>query len=261
MNNDDALIGRVHSRREALRLFGVTGASALLSGCGSDTSVFAFFNPGGVSFIGLSINNDSSNAGCLATPAFTEGPFFVDERINRSDIRSDTHTGNVSPGVPLSIRFDVAQLRGGESSCVPLAGAVIDVWHCDALGIYSDIGAQGTAGQDFLRGFQLTDANGRADFITIYPGWYQGRAVHIHFTVRTDPASELGRQLTSQLFFAEKITDSVHAQAPYNQKVRRDTLNAQDGIFQRGGSQTILQVVPDALTSGYTGTFNVTLRI
>ena len=117
---------------------------------------------------------------CVVRPELTEGPYFVDEKINRSDIRTDTTTNAVSAGVPLVLTFLVSQI--GSSACTPLQGAQVDIWHCDALGVYSDV--SGNSG-NFLRGYQVTDANGQAQFTTIYPGWYRGRAVHIHFKIRT----------------------------------------------------------------------------
>src|SRR5439155_11042819 len=119
----------------------------------------------------------------------------------------------------------------------PLTGALVDIWHCDGLGSYSDIAMQSTQGQRFLRGYQTTDGNGIAQFVTIYPGWYMGRAVHIHVKVRTNPAGSAGLEFTSQMFFDESLTDAVHAQPPYSAKGRRDTLNAADGIFLGGGNQ------------------------
>jgi protocatechuate 3,4-dioxygenase beta subunit len=122
--------------------------------------------------------------------------------------------------------------------------------------VYSDATDIGfnPRGQRFLRGFQLTDASGLAQFTTIYPGWYAGRAVHIHFKIRTG-----GAQFTSQLYFDESLTDQVHTQAPYNGKGRRNTLNTQDGIFQGGGSQLVLAAAPEG--SGYGATFDIALQL
>jgi protocatechuate 3,4-dioxygenase beta subunit len=141
-----------------------------------------------------------------------------------------------------------------------LAGALVDVWHCDALGAYSDVRDRtfDTVGQKFLRGYQLTDDSGAVTFQTIYPGWYSGRAVHIHFKVRTSPGERRGRELTSQLYFDEGITDRVHARAPYAGKGRRDTRNATDGIYRRGGSQLVLPVTPQG--EGYHGAFDIALQ-
>jgi protocatechuate 3,4-dioxygenase beta subunit len=191
-------------------------------------------------------------------PAQTEGPFFVDNRLDRSDIRSDTASGVVKAGVPLQLAFHVSQLTG--STCAPLAGAQVDVWHCDALGAYSDTrdGRGNTEGQTFLRGYQVTDDAGLARFTTIYPGWYQGRAVHVHFKVRTNPSGSGGLQFTSQLFFDESLTDQVFTQPPYSSRGRRDTTNTTDGIYQGGGTQLLVPLSSSG--GGYAGTFNISVR-
>ncbi len=172
---------------------------------------------------------------CVVRPQQTEGPYFVDERLNRSDIRSDPASGAVKPGAPLQVVFRVSQLSGG--ACTPLSGAQVDVWHCDALGAYSDVRDPGgnTLGQKFLRGFQVTDVSAVVRFTTIYPGWYEGRAVHIHFKIRTDAGAGRGREFTSQLYFDDALTDRVHAQAPYASRGQQRMRNDRDGIFQRGG--------------------------
>jgi protocatechuate 3,4-dioxygenase beta subunit len=196
---------------------------------------------------------------CVVRPEQTEGPYFVDEMLNRSDIRSDPSDGLVKEGVLLRLLFNVSQIDG--SSCIPLAGASVDVWQCDALGVYSDVQDPGfdTTGKKFLRGYQVTDINGTAEFVTIYPGWYQGRTVHIHFKVRTDPASQQGYEFTSQLYFNDSITDQVHAQEPYAAKGQRTLKNDGDGIFQDAGSQLMLQLAEDG--EGYVATFNIGLQV
>ncbi len=135
------------------------------------------------------------------------GPYYVDTGLQRSDIREERE------GIPLELTFNVSRIDAGDiSTCGPLAGAVVDIWHCDALGEYS--GVQDNAAGDFdtteatfLRGYQLTDDNGVARFTTIYPGWYQGRAVHIHFTIRDSAESQQGYEFTSQLYFDDTLTD------------------------------------------------------
>jgi protocatechuate 3,4-dioxygenase beta subunit len=198
---------------------------------------------------------------CVVRPQQTEGPYFADEKLNRSDIRPDPSDGSVKEGVPLRLVFHVSQIAG--SSCTPLSGAVVDGWQCDALGVYSDFrdinGMFDTRGKKFLRGYQMTDASGTAQFITIYPGWYPGRAVHIHFKIRTDSASRRGSEFTSQLYFDESTTDQVHAQPPYASKGSRTKKNEDDGIFRRGGNQLILPVTKDA--QGYVGTFDIGLQM
>jgi protocatechuate 3,4-dioxygenase beta subunit len=196
---------------------------------------------------------------CVVRPQQTEGPYFVDEKLNRSDIRTDPSDGSVKQGVPLKIAFRVSQVSG--AACTPLRGAIVDIWHCDAEGVYSDVNDRGfsTVGQKFLRGAQVTDADGRAEFVTIYPGWYGGRTVHIHFKIRTDDSSQSSQEFTSQLYLDDTLTDQVYKQSPYNTKGQRTTRNDQDGIFQRGGEQLLLQLTPDS--EGYAATFEIGLEM
>lgn len=193
---------------------------------------------------------------CVVRPEVTEGPYFVDEKINRSDIRSDTSTGTVKAGALFVLTYRVSQISG--SSCTPLAGAMVDVWHCDAAGSYSDVSDMGfnTVGQNFLRGYQVTDANGLAQFTTIYPGWYSGRAVHIHFKIRTTTAASQGYEFTSQHFFDDALSDKVFIQAPYACKGTRNTLNSNDTIYK---SQLLLTVTETA--QGYAATFDIGLDL
>jgi protocatechuate 3,4-dioxygenase beta subunit len=200
--------------------------------------------------------------GCVVRPQQAEGPYFVDKQLNRSDIRVDPADGSVRQGTPLRLVLTVSRIAS--SACEPLSGATVDIWHCDALGVYSDVldrwgvGAD-TRGQKFLRGYQVTDGRGHVEFMTIYPGWYRGRTVHIHYKIRINPATERGYELTSQLYFDESVTDLVHTQAPYAAKGRRDVTNNRDGIFRNGGHQLLLQLTKDA--QGYAGRFDIGLQI
>jgi protocatechuate 3,4-dioxygenase beta subunit len=233
MRSDDAPVGRVLNRREVVALLGLAGAGLLVPrGAGAQPPA------------------------CVVRPEQTEGPYYVDAQLDRADIRSDPRTGEVRPGVPLALAFAVSAIHAG--ACAPLAGAVVDVWHCDALGAYSDVGGA-TAGQKFLRGFQATDAAGLARFTTIYPGAYPGRAVHIHFKVRTGAASARGHEFTSQIYFDDAVTDQVQALAPYARGGQRRQRNDRDGLFRRGGQQLLLPVARDG--DGYAGTFQLALTL
>ena len=195
---------------------------------------------------------------CVLTPEQMEGPYFSDLRLDRADIRSDPSDGTVRPGVPLTLALRIHAV--GASNCAPLAGAVVDVWHCDALGVYSDAADMGfnTRGRKFLRGFQTTDGGGNVRFLTIYPGWYPGRAVHIHFKVRTELVR--GQEFTSQLYFPDALTERVHARAPYERNRGRAVRNDSDGLFRRGGKQLMLDPKP-AVDGGYLASFDVGIAI
>ncbi|PTA69711.1 intradiol ring-cleavage dioxygenase [Deinococcus arcticus] len=251
-DNDDEMIGTLLGRRQALRLLGLGGSAAALAAGG------VLAQRGGPPTGGTSAGSSGPTGlpGCVVRPAMTEGPYFVEGEPRRSDIRKDSRTGRVSAGVPLKLDFVTSRVAVG--GCTPRAGVLIDVWHCDALGTYS--GVAGNAG-DFLRGSQVTNAQGRASFTTIYPGWYQGRAVHIHFKLRPlNAAGQATGEFTSQLFFPESINAAVFARSPYRQKGKADTPNAQDGIYRNGGSQLLLSVKGDPV-GGYTATFDVGLNI
>jgi protocatechuate 3,4-dioxygenase beta subunit len=204
----------------------------------------------------------SSTATCVVKPELTEGPYFVDEGLNRSDIRVEQSDGSVKEGVPLQLSFNVSQIASG--ACTSLAGAQVDVWHCDALGVYSDVNDRSfpssTVGEAFLRGYQLTDDSGTATFTTIYPGWYSGRAVHIHFKIRTTSSTGDPYEFTSQLFFDDALTDQVYAQPPYASKGQRNVRNSQDDIYRSGGDQLLLNPLPTS-DGGFTATFPIALDL
>jgi protocatechuate 3,4-dioxygenase beta subunit len=197
----------------------------------------------------------SSLPSCVVVPALTEGPYYVDEKLERSDIRVDTSTGKAVDGSVLTLDWVVSKVDG--NACVPLEGVLVDVWHCDAAGDYSDVGSQ--QGHDYLRGYQHTDANGLATITTIYPGWYQGRAVHVHFKIRTDPAAASGGfEFTSQLFFDDALSDQVYSGGAYSSKGKHDVQNAADSIYQQSEGMTLLDVAKDG--DGYKATFEIAIQ-
>ncbi len=244
MTSDNTARGGLLTRRQVLALLGASGAALA-------TGATMMADPRRLVAAPL--------PSCVVRPAQTEGPYFVDERLNRSDIRSDPTRGTLSAGVPLTLSFLVSQISRG--ACEPLAGAQVDVWHCDALGIYSDVTDPrfSTVGQKFLRGHQFTDRAGQATFRTIYPGWYMGRAVHIHFKIRTPAISPRVAEFTSQLYFDDALTDRVHGSAPYATKGQSRTRNAGDRIFRGGGDQLLL--APSPMGEGYEATFVLGLQL
>lgn len=244
MHDDDQPIGHLLTRREALGLLAAGGLALTLSpmGRGQGEGRAAAAEP----------------RACIARPALTEGPYFVDAKLDRSDIRSDPADGSVKPGAPLRLALRVSRLAAG--ACAPLPGASVDVWHCDALGVYSDVSDPGgsTIGKKFLRGYQVTDADGLARFTTIYPGAYPGRAVHIHFKIRSAAGGGRMHEFTSQLFFDDGLTDQVHAQPPYATRGQSRLRNARDGIYRNAGAQLTLAVAPAA--PGYAASFDLALQ-
>ena len=256
MENDDRPVGQILTRRDALKLLGV-GSAAFLAACASPDQSSTQIPTVGATQVSSATNPALD---CVVRPEMTIGPYFVDEQLDRSDIRTEPSDNSVKEGVPLTLAigvFDVAN-----NSCTPLTDAQVDIWHCDALGVYSGVSDQGfdTTGQQFLRGYQLTDGTGKVQFLTIYPGWYSGRAVHIHFTIRTKATDGSDYQFTSQFFFDDTLTDQVHAQEPYASKGQRDTRNSSDNIFTGGGDQLLLAAEGDN-TNGYNATINIGLDL
>jgi protocatechuate 3,4-dioxygenase beta subunit len=204
------------------------------------------------------------------TPQQTEGPYFVDEMLNRSDIRSDPSDGSVQDGIPLVFVIHVFHVDS-DGSCTKVKGAHVDIWHANSQGFYSDIQQDGTAGKKYLRGYQVTDDNGTVKFTTIYPGWYQGRAVHVHIKVRTFDGTQTTSEWTSQFYFNDSITDKVQSAVPYSDHGPRDLRNDQDGIYmgpstdgliQRvSGSHLLLNLTKEPQGRGYLGIFNVVLNL
>jgi protocatechuate 3,4-dioxygenase beta subunit len=268
LDDDDRPIGRILTRREVLALIGAGGAAAFLAACapggGTSSSASAGAStassatPTAAASAGASASASAAIAtalpACVVAPELTEGPYYLDVDLDRSDIRVNTADNVVSEGATLTLDWIVSQADG--SACVPLEGVVVDVWHCDALGDYS--GVSGNTG-NFLRGFQRTDANGRASFTTIYPGWYQGRAVHIHFKIRTDPDASAGFEFTSQLFFDDELSRAVYATGVYAQKGPQDQPNASDQIFNQSGGATLLAVTQEGDT--YRATFPIAVQL
>jgi protocatechuate 3,4-dioxygenase beta subunit len=164
---------------------------------------------------------------CVLTPEQTEGPYYIAKEKLRRNITDGR------PGTPLTLRLTVVDAK----TCRPIKGASVDIWHCDASGIYSGFGA-GRASRTFMRGIQRTNAQGVATFRTVYPGWYQGRTVHIHVKVHVR-----GNVVhTGQLYFPDRMTDAAYRKAPYTSRPNRDVRNADDMVFRNGGKRSLLSV-------------------
>ncbi len=171
---------------------------------------------------------------CAPTPALTQGPYYLREVPEREDLREGL------PGVPLRLL-----LRVQDRACRPVAGARVDLWHADALGRYSGVNAPGV----FCRGFRRTDGEGRAAFLTLFPGWYPGRTPHLHLRV------EAGAQVfATQLFFPEEVQRQVYALPPYRERGMPRVKNRQDGLFR---ADLLLPLEREG--EGFRGTFVLTL--
>lgn len=252
MDHDDVPVGRILGRREVLALIGAAGAGTLTRRVVSPPRADAAIVP-----------TAWPMPSCVVRPAQTEGPYFVDGTLDRRDIRADPDTGAVPDGRSLDLEIRVSRVE--EDSCTPLPGARVELWQCDALGVYSGVqdtdGRFDTRGKKFLRGHQLTDAAGAARFTTIYPGWYAGRAVHLHFSVRSKDAAGRDVLFTSQLYFDEAVTAAVLATDPYASKGTAGwRRNRADGIFSRsGGEQLMLATRPQG--DGYAAVFELGMQL
>ena len=223
------------TRRRVLAWAGGLGIAALIPGCaGGDDNGNGSASPSTGATTTTGTAETETVVDCVLMPEVTEGPFYLD--LDR--VRSDITEGK--DGMPFDLQVRVVDADG----CLPVKDAAVDVWHCDAGGAYS--GVQGDSGT-FLRGIQMTDADGNAAFKTIFPGWYQGRAVHIHIKV------QLGTSETStgQLFFADDTLDAIYATDSYSARGDADTSNSADSIFAETEGSTVVDVtVGDESCSG-----------
>ena len=192
----------------------------------------------------LALLGDDAQAAttCLLTPEVTEGPYWVENRLTRRNITEG------KAGLPLVIRFTLLNAK----TCSVIKNADVEIWHCDARGNYSGVDGAATR---FLRGHQRSNAAGKAEFLTIFPGWYRGRTPHIHMKVSVG-----GNTVhTGQIFFSEAIAASVYRKAPYASRGQYDTSHARDGIYhQAGGSAAELKLAKrTGGLKGYLGTIAI----
>jgi protocatechuate 3,4-dioxygenase beta subunit len=143
----------------------------------------------------------------------------------------------------------------GAEDCMAAVRARVEIWHCDAAGAYSGYESEGSAGEKWLRGTQFADADGVVAFETLYPGWYEGRATHLHCKVTTLD----GREVSSQIYFPDPLSDQIYAESAYRGRRGRRLRNDEDGIFrQAGGSVPLARLVRSA--GGFDGAVVLALR-
>jgi protocatechuate 3,4-dioxygenase beta subunit len=234
-------------------LLGLTAVGPIVAACSKDTTVTPTTATGSTD---TGSTNGSSAGDCAVSPSETAGPFPT--KSPASFVRKDITNGR--PGVPLAMTISV---KSGKNGCAPLAGIVVDVWHCDAAGNYSEYGGTGMqainyATVDFLRGRQTTDAGGVAAFTTIFPGWYGGRAPHIHVQVFTASGTSL---LVTQIAFPYAVSNGVYttAQAYGYSKGVQDTTNERDNVFS-DSIATELATMSGSNSAGYVLAFNVVVN-
>jgi len=233
------------TRREVLAVLGA-GVGAVLAGCGASpttpTSTTTTTTTGG---------GTPSTASCAVTPSETEGPYPDKTGMlnNAAFFRRDITEGK--SGLPLTLTLTVVNVN---NSCAVVSGANVEIWQCDAAGHYSEYSQQGFdgSGQTFLRGIQTTDANGQVTFTTIYPGWYAGRATHIHVDVYRSGALVK----TTQIAFPESISAAVYATNVYAAKGQNSTTNSSDNVFSDGTTNELATLTGNT-TSGYTATLTI----
>jgi protocatechuate 3,4-dioxygenase beta subunit len=194
---------------------------------------------------------------CFLTPQETEGPYYFNANLLRQDIRQDTMTGVIKTGLPLNMLITVINF-----DCVPIPNVLVDIWHCDKDGVYSGYAGQpggvSTIGQTFLRGIQMTEANGQCSFTSVYPGWYPGRVTHVHFKVRLTSTT----YVTSQFAFPDSTNTAVYTTPLYVAKGQNSLTNASDSIFGTANPENqVMAVTPNATTGGYDGTFTIGINL
>jgi len=205
--------------------------------------------------------SSTTNSVCTLNAEVTEGPYSLEGALVREDIREEKE------GVEVQFTFTVVDQDNG---CAVLADALVELWHCDSLGEYSGfVGGNGHTEEDdgtFLRGGQLTDENGQVSLVSIWPGHYIGRAVHVHMRVHTDVTltddSYTGGEIihTGQLFFDPDVNTEIQAIAPYTDNTTQETQLDDDGIYDGGGASSgllTLTALGDSVSDGYAATLTV----
>ena len=247
------------TRRDALAAL-VGAGSALAFGCSNSMGASA-----GLPDAGPDGASTPETGACTVTPEGEIGPYFADDSatgFNRSNIRSNLDGTSTQTGVPLTLNVTVVD---AQKNCAPYAGAQIDIWHCNASGVYSDVSSENTSSEQWLRGYQLTDASGQVTFTTIIPGWYSGRTTHIHLRVRSsysEASSTSEGTNTTQCFFDQTFVDTLSTSVtPYSAEGKNPTTNASDRVYsqEEDGANSLVLAGDD--TNGYTASVTIFLPI
>jgi protocatechuate 3,4-dioxygenase beta subunit len=237
--------GRLFSRASALGLLG--GAAGLLvNGGGGETA-------------------EAASSACAVTPEGEIGPYFADDSVrgfNRSDVRSNLDGTSRQAGVLLTLTVQVYDTR---AACAAMSGVQVDLWHCNALGVYSDEASEGTSSQTWLRGYQVTGSNGTVTFTTIFPGWYRGRTTHIHLRVRSKYSSASSPDdgsNTTQLFFPQAVINAISTSvAPYSARGINLRSNESDYVYRSETKGKTELVLSGSAAGGYVASVSIGLPI
>lgn len=228
------------TRRDLLGLLG--GASAALAASCGESPTAPTSTATNTGTTSTTTTTSGASGACVVSPSETIGPYPSITDFVRSDIRE------TRPGLPLTLTIAVVNTN---SACTPVAGAVVDIWQCDAGGNYSQYGNERTA--SYLRGLQTTDASGSVTFVTIYPGWYQGRATHIHVEVTVN--GRLAK--VTQIAFPEDLSAQVYRTGVYAAGGQNPTTNARDNVFSDGVTNELITITGGDTSGGYRATFQV----
>ncbi|HTT04727.1 MAG TPA: hypothetical protein VMF64_05510 [Steroidobacteraceae bacterium] len=246
------------ARRSILTLIG-GGLAAAVSACGGDDASTSSTSSSSSS------TSSTTTGACSTTPEGEIGPYFADDSatgFQRSDITDNVDGTEVQSGVALTFTVTVIDT---ENECSPMEGVQVDIWHCNASGIYSDIASENTSSQNWLRGYQITDTNGVVTFTTIIPGWYSGRTTHIHLRLRSkygEASSTTDGTNTTQVFFPQDLIDTLSTSVvPYSAEGSNPTTNATDRVYSQQVDGETLLTLSGSTAGGYSANITVGLPI
>jgi protocatechuate 3,4-dioxygenase beta subunit len=232
-------------RRRVLRRIGLAGGAAVVAACGGNSTTGPSSTSAATTAAAAVSSGGTAGTACVVAPNETIGPYPSRTDMFRSDVRE------TRSGARFDLTITVVNTSGG---CAPVNGAEVEIWHCDAAGDYSQYGSQTSA--TFLRGIQTTNGNGEVSFTTVYPGWYQGRATHIHIEVVID-----GRSVkATQIAFPETVNNEVYRSGVYASRGVNPLANAADMIFADSLSAELVTPIGSPAT-GYTASYQLGIAL